>query len=111
MAVNSSGTPRWRQLAEQLTSEIRAGGRPPGSRLPSVAEQAVAGISQTTTLRAYRELMASGLAVSVQGSGTYVVDPLPAATPAGATLEALEARVEALEQWRLEHRCGPDDHR
>lgn len=57
------------------------------------------GLSQSTTMRAYRELAVRGLAVAVTGSGTYVADPLPAPTEP-VTLEELAERVRALEDWR-----------
>lgn len=96
MQVNSAGAPRWRQLTDQLAAEIRSGIRPPGSKLPSVAEQEAAGYSQTTTMRAYRELAARGLAVTVQGSGTYVPDPL-SDLDGQPSLAELEARIRKLE--------------
>lgn len=94
----SNGQPRWRQVADQIEREIRAGTRPPGSRLPSLTAQQSAGYSQTTTLRAYQELISRGLAVSVHGSGTYVADPLPAETSPGARVESLEERIRRLEE-------------
>lgn len=86
--------PRWRELAEQLTADIRAGRRKPGEKLPSLAEWARADppYSQTVTLNAYRELEARGLARSVHGLGTFVTETLPAESP------SLEARVAKLER-------------
>jgi DNA-binding GntR family transcriptional regulator len=101
--VAMSGAPRWQLLANQIEQEIRAGIRAPGSKLPSLAEQKENGYSQTTTLRAYRELTLDGLAAAVHGSGTYVADPIPAegSHPAGndyeRRLRALEERVATLE--------------
>lgn len=97
MRMNSAGAPRWRQVADQLAAEIHSGVRPPGSKLPSVAEQETAGVSQTTTMRAYRELAVRGLAITVQGSGTYVPDPLPAPTDQ-PSLQDHEARIKRLEE-------------
>jgi DNA-binding GntR family transcriptional regulator len=94
--TNRAGKPRWRQLKDQLTSEIRSGSRSPGSKLPSVAEQTKAGYSATTTMRAYRELVAQGLAATVQGAGTYVADP-PPDSPGQPSLEELAARIDKLE--------------
>ena len=100
-----SASPRWQQLAEQLEQEIRTGRRAPGSKLPSLAEWRADGLSQTTTLRAYRELTARGLAVSVHGSGTYVAEVIPAAG-AVSTLDGHEQRLRAIEERlaRLENR-------
>jgi GntR family transcriptional regulator len=103
MSVRSAqrrDVPLWRKLADDLASEIRTGVRSPGSKLPSVAElQETTGLSQSTTMRAYRELASQGLTVSVAGSGTYVADPLPPPRES-VTLEELVARVHALEEWR-----------
>jgi DNA-binding GntR family transcriptional regulator len=104
--VHRQGRPLWQKLVDDLEAEIRSGARRPGSKLPSVAEQEAQGISQSTTMRAYRELAAMGLTQAVAGSGTYVADPVPEhVTP--TTIQALvdritaqEARLEALEEWR-----------
>jgi DNA-binding GntR family transcriptional regulator len=98
-AAHRQGAPLWRKLVDDLQAEIRSGARAPGSKLPSVAEQETLGVSQSTTMRAYRELASMGLTVAVTGSGTYVADPVPAPT-APATLENLAERVRALEEWR-----------
>jgi GntR family transcriptional regulator len=96
--VTNSG-PLWRRMADELTEQIRSGARAPGSKLPSVAEQDDGGVSQTTTLRAYRELVDRGLAVTVHGRGTFVADPLPKPN-ARPAIEELESRLRALEEWR-----------
>lgn len=98
--MQRKGLPLWRQLVDDLTAEIRSGSRAPGSKLPSVAElQETQGLSQSTTMRAYRELATQGLVVSVAGSGTYVADPLPVPVET-ITMEELTQRVQALEEWR-----------
>jgi DNA-binding transcriptional regulator YhcF (GntR family) len=61
------------QIARQLAREIRAGRWEPGERLPSVRELKVSiGVAFNTILRAYAELVRSGLAYSVPGRGVYV---------------------------------------
>lgn len=94
----SSGLPRWRQIADRIEREIRTGARAPGSQLPSLTAQQAAGYSQTTTLRAYQDLINRGLAVSIHGSGTFVADPLPALDPPSSTLEDLAERVRRIEE-------------
>lgn len=91
------GMPRWRQLASRLEQEILSGARAPGSQLPSLTAQQAEGVSQTTTLHAYRELVSRGLAVAVHGSGTFVADPVPevAAEP---TIGELHIRLRAVEE-------------
>lgn len=96
-SVVPSGLPKWRQLADDLERQIRAGRLAAGSQLPSLTAQQKAGYSQTTTLRAYQELITKGLAYSVHGSGTYVADPVPDVDVA-PNLAALEARIRRIEQ-------------
>lgn len=96
-SVVTSGLPKWRQLADELERQIRSGRAAAGSQLPSLTAQQKAGYSQTTTLRAYQELINKGLAYSIHGSGTYVADPVPAAD-AGVTLAALEERIRRIER-------------
>jgi len=99
-SAHGRGLPLWRQLADQLATEIRSGARTPGSKLPSVVElQETRGISQSTTMRAYRELANQGLLVAVSGSGSYVADPIPpVARPVPEVLSEHEARLTKLER-------------
>lgn len=94
--LSRTAGPRWRQLTDEVVEDVRSGRRAPGSKLPSVAEQAAAGVSQTTTMRAYRELVVMGLAVAVQGRGTYVADPLPEVSRKLA-LEDQETQLRAVQ--------------
>ena len=67
-----------RQLAAILRRRIRDGRYPPGRVLPS--EQQLRdefGISRNTARRAIEVLRDEGLAETVPGRGTYVVDQLP----------------------------------
>ena len=96
-SVPVSELPKWRQLADELERQIRAGRITAGSQLPSLTAQQKAGYSQTTTLRAYQELTNKGLAYSIHGSGTYVADPVPSAD-AALTLAALEERIRRIER-------------
>lgn len=92
--------PRWRVIVEQIERDIAAGTLPPGAKLPSLAQWQDDDDSQTTVLRAYRDLVARGLIVTVQGKGSFVADP---SDPGEMSLEA---RVTALERWRAEHEQG-----
>lgn len=70
-------TPKWRQLANDLAAEIRAGERPPGSVLPQIRELVGStGWAYDTVRNAYRALEDEGLIVSRKGQGTYVADIL-----------------------------------
>lgn len=60
----------YRQIAEQLRTELTGTSKPPGSRLPSEAELcSVHGVSRTTVRRALRALGEEGLIESVPGVG------------------------------------------
>ena len=75
--IDSSG-----QLQHQIYSGIRRaildGILLPGSRLPSSRAMAVdLGVSRTTTVLAYDQLLAEGYLAGRRGSGTYVAHQLP----------------------------------
>jgi DNA-binding LacI/PurR family transcriptional regulator len=64
---------KYREIFEELKSEISAGQYKPGERLPSEAELVVRyGASRMTVLRAMRELQSLGIVDRKVGSGTYV---------------------------------------
>jgi GntR family transcriptional regulator/MocR family aminotransferase len=70
--------PLHRQLYKQLSQAIRTGQLKPGTRLPSTRAFARdLGVSRTTTLEAYRDLMAEGYLEAQIGAGTVVVQKLP----------------------------------
>jgi DNA-binding GntR family transcriptional regulator len=63
----------YRQVAAILRGEIDSGQRPPGSRLPSIADLVQTyGIARTTAGKALRLLVTEGLAEMSAGMGTYV---------------------------------------
>ena len=65
-------------LHEQLRGAILGGRLRPGSKLPSTrGARALFGVSRNTAQHIYDRLIHEGLAVSRQGSGTYVAEPLP----------------------------------
>jgi DNA-binding GntR family transcriptional regulator len=70
---DDSPVPPYRQVAAILRGEITSGERPPGSRLPSIADLVQTyGIARTTAGKALRLLVTEGLAEMSQGMGTYV---------------------------------------
>ena len=87
----SSGIPIYQQVGDFLRNKIVSGTIPPGSRLPSSRQLLTElGVSRTTIITAYSQLLADGYIVGQIGSGTYVahdvvnrVDPsaLPALPP------------------------------
>ena len=102
--------PLFQQVYEALRGEILAGRLASGARLPS--SRALAsdlGVSRTTVMLAYDQLLAEGYVAGRVGSGTYVASELPdaalgapapepaTAAPAVARLSAYGARVRALD--------------
>ncbi|HEY4252766.1 MAG TPA: phosphonate metabolism transcriptional regulator PhnF [Roseomonas sp.] len=86
--------PIYRQLAEQLSAEIREGYKP-GDLLPSEGSlTARFGVNRLTLRRAMEELVSNGLIVRRRGVGAYVLDaaidyPLQNRTRFTATLAEL----------------------
>ena len=73
-----SGEGLQRQVYAALRSEILGGALEPGSRVPS--SRALADdlrVSRTTTVLAYKQLIAEGYLETQSGSGTFVAEELP----------------------------------
>ena len=87
---NSSASPIYEQIAQQIKSAILSGELSEGEMLPSI--RALANdlrISVITTKRAYADLEEAGFVSTVQGKGTFV---------AGGNLELLrEESLRAIE--------------
>ncbi|MGA4867254.1 GntR family transcriptional regulator [Streptomyces lavendulocolor] len=87
----SKPPPKWRQLADEIASQIARGDYAPDERLPSVQAQVSAGKGAIATVhRAYQALEAEGLVRTVQGSGTTVLPRDASGTLTGS------ARLERL---------------
>ncbi|MFC5702598.1 PLP-dependent aminotransferase family protein [Cohnella faecalis] len=72
-----SSQPQYMQLYTQIRDQIRSGGVPYGSRLPSVRSLRLQmNISKSTIETAYQILLTEGYAVSKPRSGLYVANPL-----------------------------------
>lgn len=70
---NSSNSPLYQQIKEQVAAAILSGEVPEGTALPSVRVLARdLRISVITTARAYTELAAEGFIATVSGKGTFV---------------------------------------
>lgn len=87
---------RFRSIADEIATGIRAGTIPAGTRLPTHRDLARRrGIALATATKVYRELAAAGLVVGEAGRGTYVRDISgfggtdPRRLPAGARLADL----------------------
>ena len=115
--LQQSGVPIYRQIAEQLKTQILSGELSQGTYLPSIRELARdLKISVITTMKAYEELQAEGLITAVQGKGYYVnaqdeemlkeqhlrrveealSEALRAAEVAGLTRQELQETLDAL---------------
>lgn len=71
--LQNSGIPIYKQIAEQLKSDILSEKLKEGEYLPSIRGLAQElRISVITTMKAYEELQAEGLVTAVQGKGFYV---------------------------------------
>ncbi|MFI5012359.1 MAG: FadR/GntR family transcriptional regulator [Hyphomicrobiales bacterium] len=64
---------RTQELAQKLSTEIRSGRVPPGSRLPTEQELSLTtGVSRTVVREAVAALRADGLVITRQGLGAFV---------------------------------------
>ncbi len=71
--IQNSGVPIYKQIADQLKSDILSGKIKQGEYLPSIRGLAAElRISVITTMKAYEELATEGLVTAVQGKGFYV---------------------------------------
>ncbi|MFB7675624.1 winged helix-turn-helix domain-containing protein [Kitasatospora purpeofusca] len=69
----------YRQIADVLAAEIRAGRWAPGGQLDSEKILCARfGVARKTLRRAYESLRQEGLIFTVPHRGTFVSDPLPA---------------------------------
>lgn len=80
----TGGVALWRQIAERLKADIRAGIWAQGDRLPAEAELAERfGVNRHTIRRAVAELAGEGLLAAKRGRGTFV-ESAPISYPIGA---------------------------
>ena len=78
----STPLPLYRQLYNQLRTQILDGRLASGSRLPSTRTLAgQLGVARVTVKQAYEQLIAEGYVTSRPGAGTYVIESLPAPLP------------------------------
>lgn len=82
MVLRLDGTgPLWRQLYRAVRDAIVAGRLAPGARAPATRSlSADLGLSRTTVMLAYDQLLAEGYLTGRRGAGTFV-GAAPAATP------------------------------
>lgn len=113
----NSGTPIYKQIADQFKEDILGGKYENGEYLPSIRGLAKdLKISVTTTMKAYESLEQEGLVTAMQGKGYYVnaqdsemlkeqhmrkveeslTEAIHAAKVAGLSDEELRATLDAL---------------
>ena len=91
---NSSDSPIYEQIEEQLRAQILEGKMPEGEQLPSIRQLARdLKISVITTTRVYNDLCEEGFLVSVAGKGYFV---------AGRNNELLRERMLSAMETALE---------
>ena len=99
----TSPQPIYRQIVDQLRSQVARGELAGGSRLSSVRELALElRINPNTVARAYRELEREGLVVRQQGRGVFVAER-QAKLPAAQRRKLLARRLDELliAAWQL----------
>jgi len=73
---HGADSPLYRQLSDQIASQIRAGLLPRGERLPPTRELAgLLGLNRTTVSAAYEILESEGLIAGQVGRGSFVTGP------------------------------------
>ena len=78
LRLEDNGVPIYVQIRDQFLGAIGSGLLPPGARLPTMREVAVAlKVDLNTARHAYDELEQTGAIVIVRARGTYVADKPP----------------------------------
>ena len=79
---DTSGVPRYLQVARRLEAAIRAGEFEPGTVIPSQPQVVQAyGVAKTTASKAFARLADRGLVAAVPGIGTVVLPRARWASP------------------------------
>ncbi len=99
----TDGRPMYRQIMEQIKQRVAVGDWPPGAKIPSIRELAVAlRVSVITIKRAYLELEREQVIVTQHGKGSFV-----ATDPAlGSKLHARELTHHLTQAVRLASLLG-----
>jgi GntR family transcriptional regulator len=99
LRIEDNGVPIYVQIRDQFLGAIGSGLLPPGARLPTMREVAVAlKVDLNTARHAYDELEQTGAIVIVRARGTYVADKPPALDSArqAKKVEGLAQQLVAL---------------
>jgi GntR family transcriptional regulator len=98
LTLQDNGIPIYVQLHDQIAAAVGRGILPPGARLPTMREVAVAlSIDLNTVQRAYAELEREGILMMVRGRGSFVADspPPPPLPDIRAFAEIMSAQAQA----------------
>jgi GntR family transcriptional regulator len=69
----STAEPYYREIADEITEQIKSGKLAPGTKLPSTSELAASyGVSLGTAYRAVKELHDRDLVIGRRGLGVFV---------------------------------------
>ncbi|MEM7017552.1 MAG: GntR family transcriptional regulator [Pseudomonadota bacterium] len=91
--------PMYLQIMEQINQRVAIGDWPPGTKLPSIRELAVAlQVSVITVKRAYLELERQGVILTRQGKGSWINDQLDIVNVQMQELEEHLQRVAELSE-------------
>ena len=96
--ITPSGVPIYVQIRDQLLSAIGAGLLPPGARMPTMRQVAVAlKVDLNTVRHAYEALARTGAIIVQPARGTFVAEHPPPADPSAQAgrLDALAHRTIA----------------
>ncbi len=89
--------PMYLQIMAQVKQRVAVGDWPPGTKMPSIRELAVAAkVSVITVKRAYLELERSGVIVTRQGKGSWVSDEVAVVDMREQELQQVLQRAIAL---------------
>jgi GntR family transcriptional regulator len=90
LVLTRNGVPIYVQIREQLLQAIGAGRLPPGARMPTMRQVAVAlNVDLNTVRHAYEDLQRDGVIALRQGQGSFVMKApisVAAVTPPGSAL-------------------------
>lgn len=102
--------PPFEQIRAQLALHVAAGRLRPGDRLPTIRTMAdELDVSANTVARAYRELIATGIARAAGRAGTYISDEPPVAHDVVRRNLLLEDAARQLARVANEIGAGLDD--
>lgn len=108
--IEMTGTPAYRQVADDLRKQIADGSLPVGHVIGSTSQlMSRYEVSSTVVRKAIEQLQAEGLVIGHPGKGVFVRHTPDEAAAESVTLEDLSRRLAALEARDDERRAGAGD--